>query len=146
MSYKVLIAGLSLSALLSSSPTIASETAESALAALTSAVNSIPDVVFFKDLDGVYRGGNTAWAALLGKPLGELIGKTDLELFPEEIARSFIEYDKRMLAAGQARRNNEWLVYPDGSRVYVETLKTPWLDSDGRILGLVGMCHRINTP
>ncbi len=34
------------------------------LATVTTAMNSLPDVIFYKDMDGVYRGGNTAWAAL----------------------------------------------------------------------------------
>jgi PAS domain S-box-containing protein len=110
---------------------------------VTTALNSIPDIIFYKDTQGVYRGGNTAWAALLGKPLNQLIGKTDLDLFPEEMAKSFQAYDKAMLAAGTPTRNNEWLVYPDGKRVYVETLKTPWLGQDGQVLGVLGICHPI---
>ena len=35
---------------------------------VTSAMNSLPDIIFYKDMDGVYRGGNKAWAALVGRP------------------------------------------------------------------------------
>jgi PAS domain S-box-containing protein len=121
----------------------AADSAAEQLATVTSAMNSIPDIIFYKDTDGVYRGGNTAWAALLGKPLDQLVGKTDLDLFPEEMAKSFQSYDKAMLAGGQATRNKEWLVYPDGRKVYVETLKTPWVDKDGKVLGVLGICHEI---
>ncbi len=121
----------------------AADNAAEQLATVTSAMNSIPDIIFYKDTDGVYRGGNTAWAALLGKPLDQLVGKTDLDLFPEEMAKSFQSYDKAMLAGGQATRNKEWLVYPDGRKVYVETLKTPWVDKDGKVLGVLGICHEI---
>ena len=110
---------------------------------VTTALNSIPDIIFFKDTQGVYRGGNTAWSALLGKPMTQLIGKTDLDLFPEEMAKSFQAYDKAMLAGGQPTRNNEWLVYPDGTKVYVETLKTPWIGKDGQVLGVLGISHQI---
>jgi PAS domain S-box-containing protein len=121
----------------------AADSAAEQLATVTSAMNSIPDIIFYKDTDGVYRGGNTAWAALLGKPLDQLVGKTDLDLFPEEMAKSFQSYDKAMLAGGQATRNEEWLVYPDGRKVYVETLKTPWVGQDGKVLGVLGVCHEI---
>ena len=121
----------------------AADSAAEQLATVTSAMNSIPDIIFYKDTDGVYRGGNTAWAALLGKPLDQLVGKTDLDLFPEEMAKSFQSYDKAMLAGGQATRNKEWLVYPDGRKVYVETLKTPWVDKDGKVLGVLGVCREI---
>ena len=124
----------------------AADTAAGELDNITSAMNSIPDIIFYKDTEGVYRGGNTAWAALAGKPLDQLIGKTDLDLFPEEIGKSFQSYDKAMLASGKATRNKEWLVYPDGKKVYVETLKTPWVDKDGKVLGVLGVCHEIEAP
>jgi PAS domain S-box-containing protein len=113
------------------------------LETITTAMNSIPDIIFYKDTQGIYRGGNTAWSNLLGKPLDQLIGKTDLDLFPEEMAKSFQSYDKAMLASGGPTRNNEWLVYPDGKKVYVETLKTPWIGKDGQVVGVLGVCHEI---
>jgi PAS domain-containing protein len=39
------------------------------LETITTAMNSIPDIIFYKDTQGIYRGGNTAWSYLLGKPL-----------------------------------------------------------------------------
>lgn len=113
------------------------------LETITTAMNSIPDIIFYKDTQGVYRGGNTAWSNLLAKPLDQLIGKTDLDLFPEEMAKSFQSYDKAMLVGGKPTRNNEWLVYPDGKKVYVETLKTPWIDKGGKVVGVLGICHEI---
>jgi len=124
----------------------AADNAAGQLETITSAMNSIPDIIFYKDTDGVYRGGNTAWAALLGKPLDQLVGKTDLDLFPEEMGKSFQSYDKAMLASGKATKNEEWLVYPDGRKVYVETLKTPWIGQDGKVLGVLGVCHEIDAP
>ena len=113
------------------------------LEAITTAMNSIPAVVFFKDREGVYRGGNTAWAELLGRPLGELVGKSDFDLFPEEVARSFRTYDQAMIASGKPQRNREVLVYPDGRKVEVETLKAPWIGKDGACVGVVGVCWEI---
>ena len=124
----------------------AADNANEQLETITSAMNSIPDIIVHKDLDGVYRGGNSAWATLLGKPVDQLIGKTDFDIFPEKVAKSFQSYDKEMLASGKARRNKEWLVYPEGRRVEVETLKTPWLGKDGKVLGVLGICHEITTP
>ena len=113
------------------------------LEAITTAMNSIPAVVFFKDREGVYRGGNTAWAELLGRRLGELVGKTDFDLFPEEVARSFRTYDQAMIASGKPQRNVEMLVYPDGRKVEVETLKAPWIGKDGTCVGVVGVCWEV---
>jgi PAS domain S-box-containing protein len=124
----------------------AADSAEKQLATMSAAMNSIPDIIFYKDMAGVYRGGNSAWAALLGKPLDQLIGKTDLDLFPGEMGKLFQSYDKAMLANGKATRNKEWLVYPDGKKIYVETLKTPWVDKAGKVLGVLGVCHEIAAP
>ena len=77
------------------------------LETITTAMNSIPDIIFYKDTQGIYRGGNTAWSNLLGKPLDQLIGKTDLDHFPEEMAKSFQSYDKAVLASGKPTPNNE---------------------------------------
>jgi len=124
----------------------AADNAAEQLEVVTTAMNSIPDIIFYKDTDGVYRGGNSAWAALAGKPLDQLIGKTDFDLFPADVAKSFQSYDKAMLEAGKASRNEEWLTYPDGRKVYVETLKTPWISQDGKVLGVLGVCHEIAAP
>jgi len=115
------------------------------LTAITTLMDSIPDIIFYKDLDGVYRGGNNAWARLVGKPKDQLIGKTDLDLFPEELAKSFRAKDREMLASRQSRRNEEWVAYPDGRRALLDTLKTPWLDASGKVLGVLGICREI-TP
>lgn len=115
------------------------------LSAISTLMDSIPDIIFYKDLDGVYRGGNKAWSRLAGKPLDQLIGKTDLDLFPEELAKSFQAKDQEMLASRQDRRNEEWVVYPEGRRALLDTLKTPWLDENGKVLGVLGICREI-TP
>ena len=80
------------------------------------------------------------------QPLDQLVGKTDLDLFPEEMGKSFQSYDKAMLASGKATKHEEWLVYPNGRKVYVETLKTPWIGQDGKVLGVLGVCHEITAP
>ena len=115
------------------------------LTAVTTLMDSIPNIIFYKDLDGVYRGGNKAWARLAGKPLEQLFGKTDRDLFPEDLAKSFRAKDQEMLTSRQARRNEEWVAYPDGRRALLDTLKTPWLDASGNFLGVLGICREI-TP
>lgn len=108
-------------------------------------INSIPDIIFYKDIDGVYRGGNQAWADLLGKPLDELIGKTDLELFPEDLAKFFRTKDQEMLTSKATKRNEEWVSNANGDNVLLDTVKTPWVDQNGNTLGILGICRDI-TP
>ena len=108
-----------------------------------SVLDSMPDVIFYKDLAGIYRGGNSAWEKLVGKPRSEVIGKTDFDLFPHDVATSFSIYDREMLESGALRKNEEMLTYPDGHTVWVETTKMPWLGRDGEVLGVLGTCREI---
>ena len=48
-----------------------------------------------------------------------------------------------MLSQRMARRNEEWVYYPDGKRVLLDTLKTPFYDHNGSILGLIGISRDI---
>ncbi|HOP40764.1 MAG TPA: ATP-binding protein, partial [Geobacteraceae bacterium] len=73
----------------------------------------------------------------------ELIGLTDLDLFPREVAEFFRETDRQMMSEGKSRRNEEWLNYPDGRRALFDTLKTPFYDAEGTILGLIGISRDI---
>jgi hypothetical protein len=38
------------------------------------------------------------------------------------------------------------LVYPDGRKVYADTLKVPWVGEDGKVLGVVGVCRVVAAP
>jgi PAS domain S-box-containing protein len=112
-------------------------------ALLQTVIDSIPDIIFYKDLGGIYRAGNQAWGKLLGRPVSETLGKSDYDLFPHDIAAFFKDKDAAMLAGGQSRRNEEWLDYPDGRRVLVDTLKAPVVNRNGQLIGLVGVCRDI---
>jgi len=77
-------------------------------------LDSMPDIVFAKDLDGRYIAGNAAWARLLGQSASTLIGQLDSDLFPQDLASDFRRNDLAMLEGGQPQRNEEWVTYPDG--------------------------------
>lgn len=116
------------------------------LAMADAALNAVPDVVFFKDVDGVYLGGNRAWLALIGKPdagPASMVGKTDFDLFPEEVAKGFRDMDRAMLSERRTTRNDEWVTYPDGARVLLETIKTPFVDGDGTLIGVLGVSRDV---
>lgn len=111
---------------------------------LLSLLDSIPDLIFYKDIDGVYMGCNTAFEQFVGKPCAQIIGSTDLDLFPREVAESFRAMDAAMLSQKQERKNEEEVTYPDGHKVYLETLKTPYYDKEGNVLGLIGVSRDIS--
>jgi diguanylate cyclase (GGDEF)-like protein/PAS domain S-box-containing protein len=112
-------------------------------ALLRGVIDSTPDLIFFKDPNGVYLGCNQAFAEYAGCPERELIGKADFNFLDQETAQRFREKDRIMLETGHAVSNEEWITYPDGRRILLDTLKTPFRDADGRILGLVGISRDI---
>ena len=107
-------------------------------------IDSIPDLIFYKDTDGIYLGCNKAFAESLRTTARQVAGKTDLDLFPEAVALGFRAADRQVLASGQPLLHEEWLDHPDGRRTVIETLKTPYLDQAGAVLGLIGVSRDID--
>jgi PAS domain S-box-containing protein len=119
------------------------EAIEDKAALLASLLDCIPDLIFFKNLKGVYVGCNAAFAEHIGLLPNEIVGKTDYELYPQEEADFFRSNDRIMLQAMAPRRNEEWISYPDGRRVLLDTLKAPYRDFDGNIIGIIGVSRDI---
>lgn len=106
---------------------------------LSSLVNSIPDLIFYKSPEGFYQGCNPSFEQFIGKHEKEIIGKTDYDLFDKETADFFRFHDKNMFAKLEASRNEEWISYPDGEKALLETIKAPYKNADGKLLGLIGI-------
>lgn len=110
---------------------------------LRSLLDSLPDLVFYKDKECVYLGCNKAFEGFAGKTMDELVGLTDFDIFDLEMATLFRKMDLIMMNEKKSRRNEEIVTYPDGREVYLETLKTPYYDHNGQILGLIGVSRDI---
>ena len=109
-------------------------------------LNAIPDLIFYKDTFSTYLGCNKAFAEkFLGLKEEEIVGKTDLELVKDEqIARFFRQKDAEMLEAGETRINEETIRMANDTIMDVETLKTPFYDESGKIIGLIGISRDIS--
>ena len=94
-------------------------------------------------MKGVYLGCNPPFAEFVGRPRDEIIGKTDYDLFDTGIADFFREQDKRMLELRTPRRDEEWITYPDGRRILIDTLKTPYWGAEGALIGILGISRDI---
>ncbi|NTU70483.1 MAG: PAS domain S-box protein [Coriobacteriia bacterium] len=117
---------------------------QAAESVLTRMLNTIPDLVFFKDTEGTYLGCNPAFADFFGVPSEQLFGKTDYDFVDTEIADSFRANDLAAMAAGGPTANEEWITYSsDGRRALVETVKTPVVEANGRIVGIVGVAREV---
>ena len=110
---------------------------------LRGVIDSIPDLIFIKDKDSVYLDCNRAFEAYVGQPAAKIIGGTDLDFLPRETAEFYRDMDRQMLTAGEPRRNEEWIDYPDGRRALLDTLKTPFCTPDGAVIGIIGISRDI---
>ena len=108
-----------------------------------SLIDSFKDIVFFKDMAGVYLECNPAFASFLDRSKEAIIGKTDYDLFEHGQADFFRQNDLQMLEQRQPRHNEEWVTYPDGSRHLLDTLKTPYFGDDGSVIGVLGVSRDI---
>jgi two-component system NtrC family sensor kinase len=104
-----------------------------------SLVESLPLNIFRKDLEGRVTFGNQRYCNELKRSLEELRGKTDFDLFPEELARKYRTDDQRVLETGLPLETVEEHRLPDGSRIYVQVIKTPVLDAHGKAIGIQGI-------
>src|SRR5215213_5386773 len=102
---------------------------------LQAVIEATPDAIFVKDLDGRYVLINEAAARFLGKSPAEVVGRHDLELYPEETARRFIEDDRQVLATGRAQSFEGVATSALGTQDYLVT-KGVYRDRDGRIVGV----------
>lgn len=110
---------------------------------LRTLIDSIPDLIFYKDNDNLYLGCNKAFEEFSGRTEPELLGCNDLEVFKKEVAEAFRDNDRMMHFEGMPRRNEEWVDYPDGRRILLDTLKTPYYDQNGKVIGLIGISRDI---
>jgi PAS domain S-box-containing protein len=109
---------------------------------LQAVIEATPDAIFVKDVEGRYVLVNEAFARFLGRPQDEIIGKHDLELYPEETARRFINDDKQVLASGKPQTFEGVASSTLGTQAYL-VAKGVYRDKDGQILGLYGISHDI---
>jgi len=101
------------------------------------------DCIFLKDREGRYRVANSAMAQMMGKAsVEEVIGKDDAEVFPLEQARLLQESDRRVMASGEPAVVEEAVGGGGGRRVF-QTMKAPCRDSEGNLVGVVGIARDV---
>jgi len=106
---------------------------------LRTLLDAIPELIWLKDTEGVYLLCNKRFEYFFGASEGEIIGKTDYYFAEKEMADFFRMKDQETIIAGKPCVNEELVVYPDGHKEMLETIKTPLLGSDGKIVGVLGI-------
>lgn len=101
-------------------------------------IESLPDCLNVKDRDGRFLIANDATAALMqANAAPDLIGKTDFDFYPADVAQTFMRDERKILDDGVPQVIAQEAVLKDGRRVQLSTLKVPFRDDAGRIIGLI---------
>ena len=113
---------------------------------LRTLIDAMPDYIFVKDVESRFVTTNSAHLKVIGAgSLEEVIGKTDLELFPAELAERYYRDERRIIESGEPMLDHEERVIEhSGAEKYVLTTKIPLRDEQGHVTGLVGICRDIS--
>jgi PAS domain S-box-containing protein len=100
-----------------------------------SLVETLPLNVFRKDLQGRFTFANKLFCQTANKSLAELLGKTDYDFYPAELADKYRHDDQKVSSQRLVLNEVEEHVKPTGETIYVQVLKTPVYDARGEVVG-----------
>ncbi|MCX6283520.1 MAG: PAS domain S-box protein, partial [Bacteroidetes bacterium] len=106
-------------------------------------IENIPQKIFLKDLDYSYLSVNKHFARDFGVQPADMVGKTDYSYFPKEFADKYRSDDQKIMDSGQIEEFEEKYIL-EGKETWVQTIKSPVKDENGKILALLGIFHDIS--
>jgi PAS domain S-box-containing protein len=104
-----------------------------------SLVEHLPQFILRKDLNERFTFANKRFCAMLGKPLEDIVGKTDFDFYPTHLAEKYQRDDRYVIRTGQIFETVEENQAPTGEKSYVNVIKTPIYDARGQIIGIQGI-------
>jgi diguanylate cyclase (GGDEF)-like protein/PAS domain S-box-containing protein len=111
---------------------------------LRTLVNTIPDMIWLKDVNGAYQACNQRFERFFGATKKDIIGKTDYDFVDKELADTFRKHDCIAMGKNSLTVNEEWATYADdGHHELLETIKTPMRDNQGKLIGVLGISRDI---
>jgi PAS domain S-box-containing protein len=112
---------------------------------LRTLIDSLPDNIFVKDRKSRFLVNNLAHVRTLGATnQDEVLGKSDLDIFPADLASQYYEDDQSMMESGQPLNREEPAVNPrTGEKRWLQTTKVPLRDKQGAVVGLMGISRDI---
>lgn len=114
---------------------------------LRTLIDNLPDLIFIKDQDFRFVTVNRPLARMYGcENEDKLLGRTDYDFRPTELADFYHEDDQRVIRTGQALVNREECFQTaEGEHRWVLTTKVPLRSPDGKVVGLMGIARDITS-
>lgn len=104
-----------------------------------SLVETLPMAMFRKDLEGRITFANRLFCQIAHRTADEIIGKTDYDLFPKDLADKYRADDRWVIETQQNFETTEEFETPEGERRFTHVLKTPVHDAMGKTIGIQGV-------
>ena len=106
-------------------------------------LDSVPAIIFYKDIESRVIRANKTLANSLKMPVKDIVGKTTEELFPKEQAEKMRKDDKEVMISGKSKRNIiQPYDTPEGVK-WAVTDKIPYKDKEGKITGVISLSKDI---
>lgn len=106
--------------------------------------DTIPDVIWLKDINGVYLRCNYRFEQFYGTSQEEIVGKTDYDFIAKELADSYRIHDQLAIERnGPVISESQSVFVSDGHIESLETTKVPMRSSKGDLIGVLGISHDI---
>lgn len=106
---------------------------------LRSVIDALPFSLYIKDSLGKKLLLNKTEEKYIGKPIDNIIGKTDYELYSSDYAQKYASDDKKVIEEGQSIIDRiEPVPLAKGGERWISTTKLPWKDDNNKIIGLIG--------
>ncbi len=114
-------------------------------ARLRAILDNVPYLIWQKDMDGRFVAVNKAFFNTTGQAhIQEVLGKTDLDLWPQKLAEKYRADDAEVLSTRKQKLTEE--MFTDKGEIHwVETFKAPIMDRDGNLLGTTGFAQDVTT-
>ena len=108
---------------------------------LRTLIDNVPDLIYVKDAASRFVVANRAVTRLAGgKTPEDLVGKTDFDFFPKDLATSYFSDEQAIIQSGQALvGRREASVDAEGNSRWLSTSKVPWRDPHGQTIGIIGI-------
>ncbi len=104
-----------------------------------SLVETLPQNILRKDAEGRFTFANQRFCQAIGKTREQILGKTDFDLFPAELASKYHRDDLRVMSTQENLDTIEAHQGAHGEKLFVHVIKTPLHDHSGRVIGIQGI-------
>lgn len=106
-------------------------------------LNNIPDIAWLKDKESRFIAVNEPFGNACGMTPEDLVGKTDLDIWPKDLAERYRADDREVMETSRRKLFEEPLVDKDGNKTWIETIKTPIYNGKGDVIGTTGIARDI---